>query len=170
MNKISILVLTIDEALKNAQKTLFERLKVVKIEHIAIQHLINQVERTRVELDLTDKASIIIDQMHANNDFQFASIDLTKKASKTTSTSYKDTLSENFQKLEKAIRIKLTKLINQQFESQSSRLHVNKTETSKLANAKKTDESKTSQTIRKTQTSENSRLNNVFSTNSSSST
>ncbi len=108
--------------------------------------------------------------MHANNDFQFASIDLTKKASKTTSTSYKDTLSENFQKLEKAIRIKLTKLINQQFESQSSRLHVNKTETSKLANAKKTDESKTSQTIRKTQTSENSRLNNVFSTNSSSST
>ncbi len=97
MNKISILVLTVDEKLKNAQKTMFEKLKVAKCEHVVIQHLINQVERARIEFDLTDKSSIIIDQMHTKNDFQFASIDLTKKVNKTTSTtSYNDTLSENF--------------------------------------------------------------------------
>ncbi len=41
LNKISILVLTIDETLKNAQKTLFESLKVAKTEYVIIQHLIN---------------------------------------------------------------------------------------------------------------------------------
>ncbi len=110
--------------------------------------------------------------MHANNDFQFASIDLTKKTDKITSiSSYKDTLFENFQELKKAMKIKMTRLINQSFENQASRTHANKTKTSKLANAKKTDEStRTNQTIRKIQFSDNSRLNNMFNTNSSSST
>ncbi len=118
MNKISILVLTVDETLKNAQKTLFENLKVVKIKYVAIQHLINQIERTRVDLKLTDKASISIDQIHAKDDFQFASIDLTKQISKTTSlSSYNDTMSENLQKLEKAMKKKMTKLINKRFEN-----------------------------------------------------
>jgi hypothetical protein len=143
---------------------------MIKIEHVAIQHLMNRVERTRVELDLINKTSIIIDQMHANNDFQFASIDFTKKASKTTSiSSYKGILFENFQELEKAMKIKMTRLINQQFENQASRTHANKTETSKFANAKKIDEStRTNQIVRKIQFSDNFRLNNMFNTNWSS--
>jgi hypothetical protein len=42
--KILTLVLSIDKALKNAQKTLFEGLKVAKTEHVIVQHLINQIE------------------------------------------------------------------------------------------------------------------------------
>jgi hypothetical protein len=63
------LILTVNEALKNAQKTLFENLKVAKIEHVVVQQLINQIERARVELDLTDKAFVIIDQTHSTKDF-----------------------------------------------------------------------------------------------------
>ncbi len=84
--KIFALVLSIDETLKNAQKTLFENLKVAKIEHIIVQHLINQIERARINLDLTDDASITIDQIQTKKNFEFASIDLNK--SKSTSTSY----------------------------------------------------------------------------------
>jgi hypothetical protein len=69
LNKVSTLVLTVNETLKNAQKILFEALKVAKTEHTIIQNLINQIERARVELDLKDKASIIIDQMHKTKDF-----------------------------------------------------------------------------------------------------
>ncbi len=68
-NKISILILTVNETLKNAQKTLFESLKVVKIEHVIVQQLINQIERARVELDLTDKTFVIIDQTHSTKTF-----------------------------------------------------------------------------------------------------
>ncbi len=175
MNKISILVLTVDETLKNAQKTLFEDLKVVKIEHVAIQHLINQIERTKVELELINKASIIIDQMHAKDDFQFASIDLTKQTSKTTSSSYNDTMSENFQNLEKAMKKKITKLINKRFENQSSRTHINTiTKSSKRANSnmnanikEKSQTLKTNQTSQKTQSSKKSQINNTNSDASS---
>jgi GTPase Era involved in 16S rRNA processing len=59
--KILTLVLSINETLKNAQKILFEDLKIAKIEHVTIQNLINQIERARVNLDLTDDVSIAID-------------------------------------------------------------------------------------------------------------
>jgi hypothetical protein len=50
-----------NETFKNAQKNLFEELNIAKIEHIVIQHLINQIERARVNLDLTDDVSTAID-------------------------------------------------------------------------------------------------------------
>jgi hypothetical protein len=59
--KIFTLMLSIDETLKNAQKILFEDLKIAKIEHVIIQQLINQIERARINLDLTDKTSSVID-------------------------------------------------------------------------------------------------------------
>jgi hypothetical protein len=98
--KIPTLVLSIDETLKNAQKTLFEDLKVAKIEHVMIQRLINQIERTRVNLDLTDEVSAAINQIQTEKNFEFAAIDLTKKTSSLT-TSYNETMSENFQQLKK---------------------------------------------------------------------
>jgi hypothetical protein len=61
--KISTFVLSIDEILKNAQKTLFEDFKIAKIEHMIIQQLINQIESAKANLDLIDEASIFIDQM-----------------------------------------------------------------------------------------------------------
>jgi NCAIR mutase (PurE)-related protein len=41
--KILTLMLSVNEALKNAQKTLYESLKVAKIEHGIVQQLINQI-------------------------------------------------------------------------------------------------------------------------------
>jgi hypothetical protein len=93
--KISTLVLSVNETLKNAQKTLFEDLNVAKIEHVIVQHLINQIERAKVNLDLIDDVLVTIDQMQTEKDFEFASIDLIKKLS-TTSTSYSETMSKNF--------------------------------------------------------------------------
>jgi hypothetical protein len=61
--KIPTLVLSVDEALKNAQKTLFEGLKIAKTKLIILQQLINQIERARTNLDLTDETSIAIDQV-----------------------------------------------------------------------------------------------------------
>jgi CO dehydrogenase/acetyl-CoA synthase delta subunit len=99
-----------NETLKNAQKTLFEDLKIEKIEHVTIQNLINQIERARMNLDLTDDVSFAIDQIQTKKNFEFASIDLIKK-SNTTTTSYNETMSENFQQLEKTMKQKMTKLI-----------------------------------------------------------
>jgi hypothetical protein len=76
-------MLSVDETLKNEQKTLFENLKIAKTKHVIIQQLIIQIERTRTNLDLTDEASSIIDQAQSNKNFEFASIDLTKKSIKT---------------------------------------------------------------------------------------
>ncbi len=51
--------------------------------------------------------------MRAKNDFQFALINLTKKLNKTTLlSSYNDTMSENFQELEKKLKKKMIILIN----------------------------------------------------------
>ncbi len=126
--KISTLVLSVDEALKNAQKSLFEELKIAKTKHVILQQLINQIERARTNLDLTDKTSIAIDQVQTEKIFEFASIDLTKKSNK--STSYCETMSENFQHLEKTMKQKMTKLIierlNQSIRS-SSNANVNTT-------------------------------------------
>ncbi len=157
-NEISILILTVNETLKNAQKTLFESLKVAKIEHVIVQQLINQIKRARVELDLTNKASVIIDQTHSTKDFQFESIDLTKKANKKTSDStYKDTMSENFQKLEKAMKRKMTTLINKRLDIQINRSRTNKISKSASSNTKSlTQTSKSNQTIRKSRSTENS--------------
>ncbi len=69
LNKVFILVLTVNKTLKNAQKILFEKLKVAKTEHTIIQNLINQIERARIGLDLKKKAFIIIDQVHKTKDF-----------------------------------------------------------------------------------------------------
>jgi hypothetical protein len=76
-------------------------LKVAKTEHVIIQQLINQIERARTNLDLTDETSIIIDQVQTEKSFEFASMNLTKKSDK--SVSYCGTMSENFQQLEKAV-------------------------------------------------------------------
>jgi hypothetical protein len=88
-------MLSIDETLKNAQNILFEDLKVAKIEHVIIQQLINQIERAKANLDLTDETSIIIDQTQTTKSFEFASINLTKKSNK--SSLYCETMSKNFQ-------------------------------------------------------------------------
>jgi hypothetical protein len=173
--KILTLVLSINETLKNAQKTLFESLKVAKIEHVIVQHLINQIERARVNLDLTDDVSITIDQIQTEKNFEFASIDLSK--SKSTSTSYSETMSENFQQLEKTIEQKMTKLITERFENKSNQAR-SKLETSKksdsISNHTKTSSSKeTSQaskkilTAKKPQTSSKSQTNNQTSSSSS---
>ncbi len=108
--KILTLVLSMNETLKNAQRILFEDLKVAKTEHVVIQHLINQIERARINLDLTDDVSTAIDQMQTKKNFEFASIDLIKK-SNTTTKLYNETMSENFQHLKKTIERKMTKLI-----------------------------------------------------------
>jgi hypothetical protein len=117
--KISTLILSVDEALKNAQKILFKDLKVAKTEHVIIQQLINQIERARTNLYLTDETSIIIDQIQTTKSFEFASINLTKKSDK--STPYCETIFENFQQLEKAMKQKITKLINKQLKHQTIR-------------------------------------------------
>jgi hypothetical protein len=93
--KIFTLMPSIDEALKNAQKTLFERLKVAKTEHVIIQHLINQINKARANLDLTNEALVAIDQVQIEKNFEFVSIDLTKKSSSITTT-YCETMSEIF--------------------------------------------------------------------------
>jgi hypothetical protein len=116
--KILTLVLSIDETLKNAQKTLFEDVKVAKTQHVIIEHLINQIERATVNLGLTDNVSVAIDQMQTKKNFEFALIDLTKKSSKTT-TLYVDTMLENFQQLEKTIEQKITTLITERLKSQT---------------------------------------------------
>jgi flagellar biosynthesis component FlhA len=107
-----------NETLKKAQKTLFEDLKIAKIENVIIQHLINQIERAKVNLDLIDDVLVTIDQMQTEKNFEFALIDLIKKSS-TTSTSYSETMSKNFQTLEKTIEPKMTKLITELFENKS---------------------------------------------------
>ncbi len=84
---------------------MFEGLKVAKIEHVVVQYLINQIERARVNLDLTENVSVAIDQMQTEKNFEFASIDLTKKSS-TTMRLYIETMSENFQQLKKSIEQK----------------------------------------------------------------
>jgi hypothetical protein len=178
--KISTLVLSINETLKNAQKTLFEDLKIAKIEHEIIQQLINQIERAKTNLDLTDEASIFIDQMQTKKNFEFASIDLTKKSNKKSS--YDETMFENFQRLKKTLKQKMTKLITDQFEkkliqSQSqSRSNLESSKKSVSINAKtQSDAKETSQTSRKSQTakknsaSEKARTNKSMNLTSSSS-
>jgi hypothetical protein len=108
-----------NETLKNAQKILFENLKIAKIEHVTIQNLINQIERARMNLDLTDDVSIAIDQMQTEKIFDFASIDLIKK-SNTTTTSYNETISKNFQQLKKIMKQKMTKLIIERLNNRSN--------------------------------------------------
>jgi spore coat polysaccharide biosynthesis predicted glycosyltransferase SpsG len=116
--KIFTLVLSVDEALKNAQKTLFEGLKIAITEHVIVQQLINQIERARVNLELTDETSIIIDQTQTKKNFEFASINLNEKIDKKTS--YCETMFENFQQLEKKLGQKMTKLMIERFELKSN--------------------------------------------------
>jgi hypothetical protein len=166
--KTLTLVLSVNEALKNAQKTLFEDLKVAKIEHVIIQQLINQIERAKANLDLTDEASTLIDQMQTKKNFEYASIDLTKKSDKKTS--YCETMFENFQQLEKTLKQKMTKLMTEQFEKKliqsQSRSNLESLKRFVLINSKtQSDAKETSQTLKKTQTtrknsaSEKSRTN-----------
>jgi hypothetical protein len=143
--------LSIDETFKNAQKILFESLKIAKIEHIIVQHLINQIERARVNLDLIDDASITINQIQTKKNFEFALIDLSK--SKSTSTSYSEIISENFQQLKKTIEQKMTKLITERFENKSNQTK-SKSKTSKksdsiLNHTKISSSKETSQASRK---------------------
>jgi predicted unusual protein kinase regulating ubiquinone biosynthesis (AarF/ABC1/UbiB family) len=165
------LILTVDETLKNAQKTLFEGLKIAKIEHVVVQQLINQIERARVELDLTTKTSVIIDQMHFAKDFEFATIDLAKKANKKTSTSsYCDTMSENFQQLEKTMNEKMTKLINERLNNKTSQARSKTTlEVAKksLSNHAKS-QLKLNEEIQQVQSSEKSQTNDECSLSTSS--
>ncbi len=84
-------------------------------------------------------------------------------------------MSENFQNLEKAMKKKITKLINKRFENQSSRTHINTiTKSSKRANSnmnanikERSQTLKTNQTSQKTQSSKKSRINNTNSDASS---
>jgi galactitol-specific phosphotransferase system IIB component len=171
--KILTLVLSVDEALKNAQKTLFEDLKIAKIEHVIIQQLINQIERARANLDLTDEASILIDQMQTKKNFEFASIDLTKKSNKKSS--YCETMFENFQQLKKTLKQKMTKLMTDQFEkkliqSQSqSRSNLESSKKKSVSfNAKtQSDAKETSQTSRKSQTARKNSASEKARTNDS---
>ncbi len=178
--KILTFVLSMNETLKNAQKILFEDLKIAKIEHVIIQQLINQIERARANLDLTDEASIFIDQMQMKKNFEFTSIDLTKKSDKKSS--YCETMFENFRQLKKILKQKMTKLMINQFEkkliqSQSqSRSNLESSKKSVSINAKtQSDAKKTSQTSRKSQTarknlaSEKARTNDSTNLTSSSS-
>jgi hypothetical protein len=170
--KISTLMLSVDETLKNAQKILIEDLKIVKIEHVIIQQLINQIERARANLDLTDETSIIIDQTQTTKSFEFASIDLTKKADKCSS--YCGTMSKNFQQLKQAMKKKMTRYINERLKNQSIQSRsADVSETSKNLSTKsakvqtqsKSNSKETSETSKKTliakraQTSEKSRTN-----------
>jgi hypothetical protein len=143
--KILTLVLSVDEALKNAQKILFEELKIATTEHVIVQQLINQIERARVNLELTDETSIIIDhQTQTKKNFEFASINLNKKIDKKTS--YCETMFENFQQLEKKLEQKMTKLMIERFELKSNQtrsvLEISRNSTSNttktLANSKQT--------------------------------
>lgn len=169
-NKIPTLVLTVNEALKNAQKTLFEGLKVAKTEHAVVQQLINQIERARVELGLTDKAPVVINQTHTTKHFQFESINLAKASKKTSSSTYCDTMSENFQELEKAMEKKMTTLINKRFDSQSNQSRISKVaNVSKLENSNAKDSNQTlksNQTIRKSQPIEISQTNALLNSSS----
>ncbi len=117
--KIFTLVLSVDEALKNAQKILFEELKIATTKYVIVQQLINQIERARVNLELTDEASIIIDQTQTKKNFEFASINLNKKTDKKK-TSYCETMFENFQQLEQKLEQKMTKLMTERFELKSN--------------------------------------------------
>ncbi len=67
---------------------------------------------------MIDDVLVTIDQMQTEKGFEFASIDLIKKSS-TTSTSYSETMLKNFQQLEKTIELKMTKLITERFENKS---------------------------------------------------
>jgi hypothetical protein len=87
----------------------FEELKIATTEHVIIQQLINQVEKARVNLDLTDETSIIIDQVQTEKNIEFASISLNTKSDKKTS--YSETMFENLQQLEKKLKEKLKKLM-----------------------------------------------------------
>ncbi len=88
---------------------MFEELKIATTEHVIIQQLINQVEKARVNLDLTDETSIIIDQVQTEKNIEFASISLNTKSDKKTS--YSETMFENLQQLEKKLKEKLKKLM-----------------------------------------------------------
>jgi hypothetical protein len=151
-------VLSINETLKNAQKTLFEDLKIAKIEHVIIQQLINQIERAKANLDLNNETSVLIDQMQTKKNFDFASIDLTKKSNKMSS--YCETMFENFQQLEKTLKLKMTKLMTEQVEKKliqsQSRLNLETSRKSVLINARtQSDTKEMSQTSKMTQTARN---------------
>jgi hypothetical protein len=69
LEKILALILTIDEALINAFRNLIEDEKVIKteLEKSTIRKLIDQIDQTRVELDLTkvnENQSNLIDQVY----------------------------------------------------------------------------------------------------------
>ncbi len=72
-------------------------------------------------------------------------------------------MSKNFQELEKAMKKRMTTLINKRFDSQSDRSRINKVaNVSKLANSNAKDSNQTSksdQTIRKSQSNENAQTN-----------
>ncbi len=174
--KILAFVLSIDEALKNAQKILFEELKIATTEHVIVQQLINQIERARINLELTDETSIIIDQTQTKKNFEFASINLNKKTDKKTS--YCETMFENFQQLEKKLEQKMTKLMTERFELKSnqtrsiSEISRNSTSntTKTLANSKqKHQAAKTSQIAKSSQISEKSQTNSQMNSSSTSS-
>ncbi len=171
--KILTLVLSIDKALKNAQKTLFKEIKIATTKHVIVQQLINQIERARVNLELTDETSNIIDHIQMKKKFEFTSINLNKKID--IKTSYCETMFENFQQLEKKLKQKMTKLMTERFENKSNQTRSvleifrnSYSNTSKtLANSKQTHQTaKTSQTAKNSQISEKSHKNSQ--TNSSS--
>ncbi len=155
---------------------MFEELKITTTEHVIVQQLINQIERARVNLELTDETSIIIDQIQTKKNFEFASINLNKKIDKKTS--YCETMFENFQQLEKKLEQKMTKLMIERFElksnqtrsvfeiSRNSISNITKT----LANSKQTHQTtKTSQTAKSSQISEKSQTNSQMNSSSTSS-
>jgi Fe2+ transport system protein B len=102
--------------------------------------------------------------MQTEKIFEFASIDLIKKLN-TTITSYNETMSENFQQLEKTMKQKMTKLIIEQLNSRSnqsrSEKRVNDSKnsliksTTAMSNSKKNSHfSRRIQAVKKSQSSE----------------
>ncbi len=63
---------------------------------------------------MINEASIIINQMQMKKNFEFASINLTKKSNEKTL--YCETMFENFQQLKKTSEKKMSKLMTKQFE------------------------------------------------------
>jgi hypothetical protein len=86
-----------------------------------------------VNLDLTEKMSATIDQIQTEKNFEFASIDLIKKSS-SKSTSYSETMSENFQQLEKTIEQKMTRFLTERLNNKSIQTK-SASETSKKSNS-----------------------------------
>jgi uncharacterized membrane protein YfhO len=121
-----------------------------------------------MNLDFTNDVSAAIDQVQTEKNFEFVSIDLTRKSSITSS--YNETMLENFQQLKKTIEQKMTELIIERLKS-----YTNQTRSKKNTNVSKNSSTNSAKTqsnakemfhvLKKIQAAEKSQLSKKNCTN-----